>query len=132
MTVQEIIYAVLSGSADVNEIFHGNIFPLSTKKQMLPAILYQVEQTEVNHSKTGPSILDVHSLKLHLFSEDYLELARANKIIKSLLDFKEMTDGLGETVVELARFEGNTEDYSTTDDMFTQTLNFSLFISPEA
>lgn len=130
MTIHQIIYGALKDSAELAAIFQGNIFPLSTKKQKLPAIIYQVEQTEVNHSKTSKSIFDVYYLRLHLFSEDYLELVNATRIIKDLLDFKELSDKEGNTVIELSRFDSYTEDYTISDEMFTQTVNFNIYVIP--
>ncbi|MBS9525913.1 hypothetical protein KI659_17970 [Litoribacter alkaliphilus] len=127
MTVTEAIYHVLSESEELKAIFNDRIFPLSTKKQKLPSLFYQIFILDVNHSKTGGSKLDEYALKLHLFSLDNLELTKAQEIVRNLLDFKEITDDEGNTLIEYFRFTGYTNDYLETDEVFNATVNFTFF-----
>jgi hypothetical protein len=126
MSIQEAIYNLLSNSQPLLNIFGYGIYPLSSKKQKLPVLFYSVSQTEVNPTKTSKSLFNVYSLTIDLFSMDYIELCNASDILKNILDNKEILNG-NEVLVNVCRFQGFTEDYNTTDELFTKTVNFNLY-----
>lgn len=128
MTIEETIFEVLSGSTELEEIFKGNIYPLTGKKSKLPALMYQIYQTDTENTKLSPSLKDLYLLKLHLFSEDYSDVVNSIGILKELLDFKEFTDDSDNIIIDLIRFESYTDDYEEKPELFNRTMTFSMHV----
>ncbi len=127
MEIEKYIYELLTGSQDITGLFGDNIQPLSGKKTKLPVILYQLFQTGTETSKNKGELKGEYILKLHLFSENYLDIMAASDICKELLDFKEVMDG-EELVIDLIKFMKYSNDYQENAEVFTRTLEFSLDI----
>ena len=128
MTIEETIFEVLSGSTELQEIFNNNIFPLTGKKSKLPALMYQVYQTDTEHTKLTSSLKDLYLLKLHLFSEDYSDVVNSIGILKDLLDNKEFTDQDDNIIIDLIRFEGFSDDFEEKSELFYRTMTFAMHI----
>lgn len=126
MKIEEIIYNVLSNSADLTEIFGDNIYPLSAKKNTIPVLLYQVYQYDVDNTKTTKSLKDSYLLKLHIFSDDYMNVINSVDILKELLDFKEFSDEDDNVIIDLVRFEKYSDEYEQGAELFNRTLEFTL------
>ncbi|SIS88576.1 hypothetical protein [Belliella pelovolcani] len=126
MSIEEIIYNVLSESEDLKSIFGDNIHPLTSKKQKLPALMYTIFLTDVNHSKNSKSIMDIYTLRLHIFSEDYKEVIDAVDIIKELLDYKELVDDDNNILIDLIRFISYTDEYEEKPELFNRSIDFSI------
>ncbi|ERM82386.1 hypothetical protein P872_18495 [Rhodonellum psychrophilum GCM71 = DSM 17998] len=126
MSVEEIIYTVLIENLELKDIFNGNILPLTSKKNILPCMLYQVYQVETNATKTSKSLKDDYILKLHIFSEDYKLMIDSVNIIKELLDFKELTDSEDNIIIDLIRFQSYTDEYEELPELYNRTLQFQF------
>ncbi len=128
MKIEEIIFEVLSGSTDLEEIFGSNIFPLTGKKSKLPSLMYQLYQTDTENTKLSPSLKDLYLFKIHLFSEKYSDVVNSIGILKGLFDFKEFTDENDNVIIDLVRFESYTDDFEEKPELFYRTLTFSLHV----
>lgn len=127
MKIEEVIYKVLSESDDLKEIFNNNINPLTSKKQKLPALMYQVFINNINATKTGSSLYDEYILRIHIFSENYIDVINGVDIIKELLDYKEFTDDEENIIIDLIRFVSFSDVYEEKAELFNRTLDFSLY-----
>lgn len=108
-------------------MFGDNIQPLSGKKTKLPVILYQLFQIGTETSKTKGELKGEYILKLHLFSENYLDIMAASDICKELLDFKEVTEDEA-LVIDLIKFIKYSNEYQENAEVFNRTLEFSVDI----
>lgn len=126
MKIEEIIYNLLNESEDLKSIFGNNIHPLTSKKQKLPSLMYQVFLSDINHSKTSKSVMDIYTLRLHIFSEDYKEVIDAVDIIKELLDYKELLDDEDNILIDLIRFISYTDEYEEKPELFNRSMDFSV------
>lgn len=127
MEIETYIYDILINSEPITDLFGDNIQPLSGKKTKLPVILYQLFQIGTETSKTPGELKGEYILKLHLFSESYLDIMAASDICKELLDFKEVTEG--ETlVIDLIKFIKYSNEYQENAEVFNRTLEFSVDI----
>ncbi|MDR7130689.1 hypothetical protein J2X69_003046 [Algoriphagus sp. 4150] len=128
MSVEEVIYDVLSNDVNVTNIFGSNIFPLSAKKSKLPALMYRIFITDTNETKLTPSLKDFYILRLHIFSEDYMDVINAVKHLRNLLDFKEFSDDEDNVVIDLIKFESFTDEYEEKPELFNRVMDFSMHI----
>ena len=127
MEIETYIYDILIESEAITDLFGDNIQPLSGKKTKLPVILYQLFQIGTETGKTKGELKGEYILKLHLFSENYLDIMAASDICKELLDFKEVTED--ETlVIDLIKFIRYSNEYQENAEVFNRTLEFSLDI----
>lgn len=127
MDIEEILYTLLKEDESLNEIFNGNIHPISGKKNKLPVLLYQLFQIDSEQSKTKGELKGEYILKLHVFSEKYTDVIDSIKKLKELLDFKLIEDN-GITVIDLIRFNSFTDEYNESSELYNRTLNYSIFI----
>lgn len=126
MKIEELIFYVLSNSEDLENIFGDNIYPLSGKKNSLPVLLYQVYQYDAEPTKTNKTLKDSYLLKLHIFSEDYLDVVNSVDILKELFDFKELIDDNDNVVIDLVRFDKYSDEYEEKPELFNRTIEFTL------
>lgn len=127
MEIETYIYDILINSEAITNLFGENIQPLSGKKTKLPVILYQLFQIGTETSKTKGELKGEYILKLHLFSENYLDIMAASDICKELLDFKEVTEDEA-LVIDLIKFIKYSNEYQENAEVFNRTLEFSLDI----
>ncbi|WP_215225856.1 hypothetical protein [Echinicola shivajiensis] len=127
MLIEEVIYDVLSNSTELSNIFGANIFPLvGSEGKPLPILLYQINQVDVNHTKTSKSLQDGYLLKINVFSEDYKQVIDAVKILKELLDFKSFTDEEDNVIIDLVRFSSYTDEFEESSEVYFRNINFEL------
>ena len=127
MEIETYIYDILINSEAITDLFGDNIQPLSGKKTKLPVILYQLFQIGTETSKTKGELKGEYILKLHLFSENYLDIMAASDICKELLDFKEVTEDEA-LVIDLIKFIKYSNEYQENAEVFNRTLEFSVDI----
>ena len=127
MEIETYIYDILINSEAITDLFGDNIQPLSGKKTKLPVILYQLFQIGTETSKTKGELKGEYILKLHLFSENYLDIMAASDICKELLDFKEVTEDEA-LVIDLIKFMRYSNEYQENAEVFNRTLEFSVDI----
>ncbi|WP_200974431.1 hypothetical protein [Echinicola sp. 20G] len=129
MTVEEIIYQVLSASTELQAIFGENVFPLvGSSGKKLPVLLYEVKQVEVDHTKVSKSLKDGYLLKLNVFSENYKEVVDSVTILKELLDYKTFTDEEDNVVIDLVRFESFSDEFEENSELYHRGVNFTLLL----
>ncbi|NHE57956.1 hypothetical protein [Cyclobacterium plantarum] len=129
MSIEQIIYDTLKDSVPVNNIFNGNIFPLTgSNGKKLPILLYQIYQVEAEATKKTASLKDTYLLKLNIFSEDYADVVNSISVLKVLFDNKTYVDIDDNILIDLIRFDSYTDEFQENSEVHFRTMNFNVFV----
>lgn len=83
MTIQEIIYKILSEDQMISNIIGDKIYPLTVSQgKMIPFVTYTVESMTPNSGKGEISVFDTYRIEIDIFSDKYSTLNNLTNLIR--------------------------------------------------
>jgi hypothetical protein len=125
--IEPYIYDVLVNDSVLSNIF-TDVQPINGKENILPIILYQIFLVDTEDSKNSKVLKEEYILRLHLFSEKYIDVISGVKRLKEMFDNVELFDEDDNVIVNLIRFFGYKDEYDTTSELYNRTIDFKLLI----
>jgi hypothetical protein len=121
MSIEEIIYGILSSDTRITDVVGTNIFPIvGAQNRKLPLLTYTVNTIEPNSGKNDKSYFDTYFVEIDIFSEDYLQLAKLHDDVRDNFEAVKVTF---DTVSCNMDYLTTKKDYETKAELFNTTLS---------
>ena len=134
MTTNEIgkaIYGLLSGASSVTDIVGSRIYPVSVPQfAEFPFVVYTTTDTEPSMTKDGSSPLDVITVQIDMYANDFDTNTTLAGAIRSTLDFYEGTVN-GQAIQRMTMLNSSDGDYNSDLGVFYLSQDYQIRLKRE-
>ena len=134
MTTNEIgkaIYGLLSGQSAITNIVGSRIYPVSVPQFAdFPFVVYTTTDTEMTMTKDGSSPLDVITVQIDMYANDFETNTTLAGAIRSTLDFYTGTIN-GQAIQRITMTNSSDGDYNAELEVFYSTQDYQIRLKRE-
>ena len=134
MTTNEIgkaIYGLLSGQSAITNIVSTRIYPISVPQFAdFPFVVYTTTDTEPTMTKDGSSPLDVITVQIDMYANDFDTNTTLAGAIRSTLDFYEGTV-YGQAIQRITMLNSSDGDYNADLGVFYLSQDYQIRLKRE-
>ena len=134
MTTNEIgkaIYGLLSGQSAITNIVNTRIYPISVPQFAdFPFVVYTTTDTEPTMTKDGSSPLDVITVQIDMYANDFDTNTSLAGAIRSTLDFYTGTIN-GQAIQRITMTNNSDGDYNADLGVFYATQDYQIRLKRE-
>ena len=134
MTTNEIgkaIYGLLSGASSVTDIVSSRIYPVSVPQfANFPFVVYTTTDTEPTMTKDGSSPLDVITVQIDMYANDFDTNTSLAGAIRSTLDFYTGTIN-GQAIQRITLMNNSDGDYNEDLGVFYLSQDYQIRLKRE-
>jgi len=134
MTTNEIgkaIYGLLSGASSVTDIVSSRIYPVSVPQfANFPFVVYTTTDTEPTMTKDGSSPLDVITVQIDMYANDFDTNTSLAGAIRSTLDFYTGTIN-GQAIQRITLMNNSDGDYNEELGVFYLSQDYQIRLKRE-
>lgn len=127
--IGKVIYGILFNDANVNALVSDRIFPnVIRTAEVMPAIVYDVQNTKPSNTKNGASKLDVISVDITCMGESHSDVSDLAAKVKRAMDYNSTDEYGGINVQHIAFVDesGNYNDDWGQRGVYYNTLSFNI------
>jgi len=134
MTTNEIgkaIYGLLSAASSVTNIVGSRIYPVSVPQfAEFPFVVYTTTDTEMSITKDGSSPLDVITVQIDMYANDFDTNTTLAGAIRSTLDFYTGTIN-GQSIQRITLMNNSDGDYNAELGVFYLSQDYQIRLKRE-
>lgn len=120
MTLEEIIFSVLSNSNSLESKVSTKIYPIKVaQNKQVPFITYHVEKGTPNSGKREISSFDTYLIDIDIFSNKFSEVVEISGIVRELFEATEYSNGTKSAQFDFVEI---TEDYKSESEFYNKTV----------
>ena len=134
MTTNEIgkaIYGLLNGASSVTNIVGSRIYPVSVPQFAdFPFVVYTTTDTEPSMTKDGSSPLDVITVQIDMYANDFGTNTTLAGAVRSTLDFYKGTVN-GQAIQRITMMNNSDGDYNAELGVFYLSQDYQIRLKRE-